>query len=591
MSIKKTFYQKFCILYLLKIILLKKNNHWIIFFIFIFILTIYNQKNKTKTFQFGANGLFCSDQNLRPEGIKELNNLTSNYLDEKIIQSLAIYAKDLQVEFLDANHVRQIVEMHSQGVGVKKRNEALDKVKDKIDNTFIVMQPFQEGRYEIFCKPSDKIKMYQDRLQHIQSILKQDEKGYTFGISYDGSQRQITQLGNAINTRCNIYLLGLIYQAKTSYYLQDGMISLKMNITQDAKENSLKQGLINLYSVVVVNGYYDDQEQYFQVNEMTVPIFDIKKILFEKYSKLDLKSLLQCDQFGLINNINNNLDLLFLEPNPKLERQKATGVYQLKQQKYSLIFLANFDLSKMSTVHKFRQLIVQLSDFGSKVIPTYAIILMGQFQSENHNYSKEFIQILKQFHAFIKNILIFFMPSFDDEPLPYSMPHTPIELEYLLGEQIEQFDNIQSCSNPIKIGSQGCKIVVTRNDISKDLRKQHIFREESSYEDVAETIISQQYIGNFQSNTVNYKWNYNKYMMLDPTVDYVILADMTIKQFKHKTQINDTWVANPGNFSEKGEFCMIIKTNLGFQCDTSFLGFGFQSFNSYSLWFRFQSQK
>ena len=29
--------------------------------------------------------------------------------------------------------------MHSQGVGVKKRNEALDKVKDKIDNTFIVM--------------------------------------------------------------------------------------------------------------------------------------------------------------------------------------------------------------------------------------------------------------------------------------------------------------------------------------------------------------------------------------------------------------------------------------------------------------------
>lgn len=53
---------------------------------------------------------------------------------------------------------------------------------------------------------------------------------------------------------------------------------------------------------------------------MTVPIFDIKKILFEKYSKLDLKSLLLCDQFGLINNINNNLDLLFLEPNPKLER-------------------------------------------------------------------------------------------------------------------------------------------------------------------------------------------------------------------------------------------------------------------------------
>ena len=53
----------------------------------------------TKT--FGRYGIF-----LRPEGIKELNNLTSNYLDEKIIQSLAIYAKDLQVEFLDANHVR-----------------------------------------------------------------------------------------------------------------------------------------------------------------------------------------------------------------------------------------------------------------------------------------------------------------------------------------------------------------------------------------------------------------------------------------------------------------------------------------------------
>ena len=42
----------------------------------------------TKT--FGRYGIF-----LRPEGIKELNNLTSNYLDEKIIQSLAIYAKDL----------------------------------------------------------------------------------------------------------------------------------------------------------------------------------------------------------------------------------------------------------------------------------------------------------------------------------------------------------------------------------------------------------------------------------------------------------------------------------------------------------------
>ena len=42
----------------------------------------------TKT--FSGYGIF-----LRPEGIRELNNLTSNYLDEKIIQSLAIYAKDL----------------------------------------------------------------------------------------------------------------------------------------------------------------------------------------------------------------------------------------------------------------------------------------------------------------------------------------------------------------------------------------------------------------------------------------------------------------------------------------------------------------
>ena len=56
--------------------------------------------------------------------------------------------------------------------------------------------------------------------------------------------------------------------------------------------------------------------------------------------------------------------------------------------------------------------------------------------------------------------------------------------------------------------------------------------------------------------------------MLDPTVEYVILADMTIEQFKHKTQINDTWVINPGNFSEKGEFCMFIKKLSGFQCDT-----------------------
>ena len=42
----------------------------------------------TKT--FGRYGIF-----LRPEGIKELHTLTSPYLDEKLIQSLAIYAKDL----------------------------------------------------------------------------------------------------------------------------------------------------------------------------------------------------------------------------------------------------------------------------------------------------------------------------------------------------------------------------------------------------------------------------------------------------------------------------------------------------------------
>lgn len=65
------------------------------------------------------------------------------------------------------------------------------------------------------------------------------------------------------------------------------------------------------------------------------------------------------------------------------------------------------------------------------------------------------------------------MAAYNDPPLAYSLPHTPISLNLLLhNENLPA--NLHSLSNPIKVDLMGTKIQLAQTELSRELRKNHI---------------------------------------------------------------------------------------------------------------------
>lgn len=158
------------------------------------------------------------------------------------------------------------------------------------------------------------------------------------------------------------------------------------------------------------------------------------------------------------------------------------------------------------------------------------------------------------------------MPSYNDYPNANSLPHPPLSVMNLFGEsQLPQ--NVHSMSNPCRMSVMGQKMVVSRNDLAKEVRKNHLSHlsevSEKIGEQVCETIWSQQYLGAYEGGRVAYKWNYNKSLWLNEECRNVVVGDSSAPQFVYHTQVSRVQFVNPGNFAEKGEFVMLNVTPQG----------------------------
>lgn len=171
----------------------------------------------------------------------------------------------------------------------------------------------------------------------------------------------------------------------------------------------------------------------------------------------------------MLHKIRNNLQILFVERGLKMETQKALELFAFPKKKFSIWFLSNFCLDNPQTVNKTDFILQKASQANS--VPS-VIFFMGKF-TESHLpqkdklYGNDLVKVLSKF----PDVLYFFMPSFNDFPLAYSMPHAPMDLSLLCDKPLEK---MHAVSNPLKVSVQGIKIEVIRTDISREMRKNHI---------------------------------------------------------------------------------------------------------------------
>ena len=191
------------------------------------------------------------------------------------------------------------------------------------------------------------------------------------------------------------------------------------------------------------------------------------------------------------------------------------------------------------------------------VIPT-AIFIFGKFyESRQHMRESEFASgILNTLGSL--NCWVFWVPSFDDPICPSSLPHSAMPLHLLFGRGATLPPKFHSISNPSRVSLRGTKIQLIRNDVSREMRKSHVFGEAGfDYEEVCETIISQRYLTNTVSIESMVKWRYSKSLWVVKETSVLILADATLPQFVYQSKLSGTMVVNPGNFPHKGEFLIM----------------------------------
>ncbi|CAD8082757.1 unnamed protein product [Paramecium sonneborni] len=508
----------------------------------------------------------------RKDGLKRFKELHGQYIDKSLPQQFVYFAKELNYEFLEKEEVEKITEMIQQGRQQNSYNQVAI-LQDRIKKSIIILDYFELDRFTIQCTPQDKQNMQLNRLAHITKLLKQDSR-YVFG--YQGNDEiSISSIGTANGATDKIYyILGILIQFGNSYYLSDGYDKIKINFQsaqnksffKNENPNQVDIGLVNLGSILMMVGEWNDHHGYFQVSNYTIPFFNVKKKIKQQIQNSDLREILQLDTFGVYKKI---LEFSSELEYQKIERQKSINIFY--QDDYDKIWiLSNFSLENLITIQNFEILLKKVIDYN--IAPPGAIFFVGQFSSQQipnqeQLYGNELVKIIKQFQQFLEKTLLLFIPSYNDFPLAYSMPKTPINLSLYMKEPTLM---MHSLSNPCHLSIKGYKIVITRNDISKEIRRNHIEPLQAGHDHLSETILSQQYLGTFQSNQVCYKWNYDSAMLLDPSVDLVVLCDLTVDQFKYQTIINDTTVLNPGNF-QKQDFAIIRFNNKKqtMYCDTS----------------------
>ncbi|CAK73974.1 unnamed protein product (macronuclear) [Paramecium tetraurelia] len=488
----------------------------------------------------------------RKDGFSRFKELYGSYIDKSLLEKFVYFAKELAYEYLEKEEVEKITEMIKQG----KQSNSFDQVtilQERIRKSIIVLEYFELDRFTFQCSPKDKCNMQLNRLAHITQLLKQDPR-YVFGYQ-SNDEISISSIGTANGSTDKIYyILGILIQLGNHYYLSDGDDKIKINLQNAHNKSFFKNdkveqvdiGLANLGSVLMMVGEWNDHHGYFQVTNFTIPFFNLKKEIKSQMKNSDLKEILQLDTFGVYNKI---LKFSSAQEYQTIERQKSLNIF-LKDDFDKMWILSNFSFESLLSIQSFENLIKQAIEY--KLPPPGAIFFLGQFSSQqipNHEslYGNELVKIIKHFTDYLQKTLLFFIPSYNDFPLAYSMPKTPINLTLYMKEPTQM---MHSLSNPCRLSIKGFNIVITRNDISKEIRKNHIQSFQAGHEHLCETIISQQYLGTFQSNQICYKWNYDFAMLLDPSVDLVVLCDLTADQFKYQTIINDTQVMNPGNFQK-----------------------------------------
>ncbi|CAD8180258.1 unnamed protein product [Paramecium pentaurelia] len=498
----------------------------------------------------------------RKDGLSRFKELHGQYIDRTLPEKFVYFAKELNYAYIEKEQVDKISEMIKQG----KQSNSYDQVtilQERIKKSIIILDYFELDRFTFQCTPKDKYNMQLNRLAHITQLLRQDTR-YVFGYQ-SNDEISISSIGTANGSTDKIYyILGILIQLGNNYYLSDGDDKIKINLQNAHNKSFFKNdnpeqvdiGLANLGSILMMVGEWNDHHGYFQVTNFTIPFFNIKKKIKLQMKNSDLKEILQIDTFGVYKKIlkfNSNLEY------QTIERQKSLNIYQ-KDDFDKIWILSNFSLESLLSIQLFENLIQQSIEY--KLMPPGAIFFMGQFSSQqipNHEslYGNELVKVVKHFSEYLQKTLLFFIPSYNDFPLAYSMPKTPINLSLYIKEPTQM---MHSLSNPCRLSIKGFNIIIVRNDISKEIRKNHIQSFQAGHEHLCETILSQQYLGTFQSNQVCYKWNYDSAMYLDPSVDLIVLCDLTADQFKYQTIINDTQVMNPGNF-QKQDFGQISFNN------------------------------
>ncbi|KAL4511773.1 hypothetical protein ABPG72_012618 [Tetrahymena utriculariae] len=480
---------------------------------------------------------------------------------------------------------------------------------------FIINANTQEEKKQTISlgAPSDKVNFFIKRLEIIKTKLSQGKK-YYFGaenkkkitgkndLEDEEDQQQqmqsqeLSHIGSLIGSKGKeMCCLGMIYEGTPGeYYMQDEFSRVKINLEQAQVE----LGYVTVTSIVIAKGVFDQIKGAFVISKLMLPEFEEEVNLNPSVYKKE-----SSDYFGAKAKVQRILGkLIQLEIESaylgkqgskasnltrfQKERQLEMGIFDLdfnpyfqisEKNEYCVCVFSDFLLSDRNTLKKFESI---LQVYESQLKPL-VIILMGAFFNVSEINSEfandqvkeaigDFLNLLNKFKSLRDNCYWIMVPHINDIGGVPVQPKSELP-QHLFTEIKSNIPFLKLVQNPCRMSILGKTFLIQRNDLLKDLRKRQIVI--NHHKDIqlnyAQTILSQRHLSPLPLIIKPIIWNYDNTLLFYENPDYLILADSYSDQFdfimqekvltkeEQKSNIQKTFVINPGSFEKKSTFTVL----------------------------------